>query len=197
MKRVLTGVFLIAVMVFAAMPAVAFSADPKVDKADATIKKLHELELLNQILPILMTKEQIRKILPEVEKARDKVKKTQELERQELAKLEAKVDSALKDAYDTGKVPTTEVIGEYIATFRKMIGARQLISSANADNVLEKMKETLNDGQLKALENALDPRISDPDLEVSKLTSAQKQLYFVKMILLDPLSYDILLKLSK
>ncbi len=177
--------------------AQSIPTETRIRRSSEILGKLRQLEILNQILPVVMTKEQIRQLLPTLEEVRATVRKTEELEYEEIAKLEARVDAALKEAYEIGKVPTQELFTDYLKTFARLSKARQLIADVNSGKVLAKLKEILNEGQLKLAENALTIPLSDPSQDPTKFDAEKKQLYFVKQILLDPMTYDILIKLSK
>lgn len=189
--------FLILLSLAAFSSAQSIPTETRIRRSSEILGKLRQIEILNQILPVVMTKEQIRQLLPTLEEVRATVKKTEELEYEEIAKLEARVDTALKEAYEIGKVPTQELFTDYLKTFARLSKARQLIADVNSGKVLAKLKEILNEGQLKLAENALTIPLSDPSQDPTKLDAEKKQLYFVKQILLDPMTYDILIKLSK
>lgn len=178
-------------------PMAMADTKPQGNTADIILKKIHELDLLNQILPALLTKDQIRALMPEIEKARDVVKKAEAAELEELKKLDAKIDPALKDAYAKGKVPDTKVLSEYWKTFAKMRQIRQALIDINTTNVTEVLKKHISEGQLAAIRNALNPGALDPSLDPAKMTDDEKVRFWVKYVLLDYASYDILIKLSK
>lgn len=198
MKKVFLAIALFS-CVFGSM-AVASAQTTKADagkRADEILAKVHELDLLNQLLPVLMTKEQMRKILPSVEKAREMVKATEKGEAEQLEKLAAKIDPVLKEAYEKNKVPSQEVLLEYAKTFVKLRVVRRSVIESNTTAVLEVVQKTLDKGQLAAARNALDPKLIDPSLDKEKMSDEEKMRFWVKVILLDPQTYTILLKLSK
>lgn len=166
-------------------------------KADEILMKMRQLDLLNQLLPVLMTKDQIKRILPQVEKARQTVRDAEKLEFDYLKKLEPKVDSALKDAFEKGKVPVVEMLKESYATLGMMSLRRQAIAEENTDLVLGVVEQTFNEGQIKAARNALTPNAIDPRLNPKEMDDKAKLRFWVKTILLDPLAYELLIKLGK
>lgn len=169
----------------------------RVKRSEEILKKIRETELLNQILPVLMTKEQIRKIIPEIEKAREVVRQTEAAELEVLKKLEPEVDAVLKDGYGKSKVPTREFFDQYDKEFKKMRVVRTQIILINSGKVMAVAKEVLNKGQLEAARKALSPTIFEADKDPKTLTDDEKLLMWVRVVLLDPQSYDILIKLSK
>lgn len=196
MKKVFLAIALFSCVLGSMANAQTTKADAG-KRADEILAKVHELDLLNQLLPVLMTKEQMRKILPSVEKAREMVKATEKGEAEQLEKLAAKIDPVLKEAYEKNKVPSQDVLLEYAKTFVKLRVVRRSVIESNTTAVLEVVQKTLDKGQLAAARNALDPKLIDPSLDKEKLSDDDKMRFWVKVILLDPQTYTILLKLSK
>lgn len=170
---------------------------------DATARKSAEifdkatrLDLLNQILPILLTKEQYREILPAIERSRQRVRETERLEAGELKKLEPKLDEALKDANEKGTVPPKELLTEVSNMLRKFGIARRLISDQNTQEVLDAFNRTANSGQKKAAANAISPKLFDPSAKPEEMKDEEKIRVFVREILLHPMAYEIMRKLS-
>lgn len=181
---------------FAVCFASAQSDGERAQKSAEIFEKATKLDLLNQILPLLFTKEQYRGILPAIEKAREAVRKTEQLEADELKKLESKLNVALKEANDEGKVPPRELLNEVSAALMKMSAARRVIADINVQTVLEAFNKTANAGQKKAAANALNPKLFNPSAKVDEMTDEDKLRVFVREILLHPLAYDIMRKLS-
>ncbi|MBL8039979.1 MAG: hypothetical protein JNM04_01400 [Chthonomonas sp.] len=196
MKKVFLAIALFSCVLGSMANAQTTKADAG-KRADEILAKVHELDLLNQLLPVLMTKEQMRKILPSVEKAREMVKATEKGEAEQLEKLAAKIDPVLKEAYEKNKVPSQDVLLEYAKTFVKLRVVRRSVIESNTTAVLEVVQKTLDKGQLAAARNALDPKLIDPSLDKEKMSDDDKMRFWVKVILLDPQTYTILLKLSK
>ncbi len=171
-------------------------SDERGKKADQVLAKVRQIDLLNQILPILMTKDQLDKILPVLEKARQAVKDQQRREYEQLVKLEPDLDKAIKDGNDKGLVPGTDVIKKVFVVFKAFAITRKAIADDNTVNVMAIVKATLNAGQIRSMQNALSPGTFDPSLDASKMTDDEKLKFFVQNILLDPAAYDTLVKLA-
>ena len=169
----------------------------KQKKLDSVSLKLKQLDLMNHILPILMTKDQLKQILPTVEKSRQKVKEAQAKEYEALVRFEKRIEEAHKQAMETNKTPGRALLDEIYKMFAEMSLRRELVAEENTDAVLEAMKKALNEGQLKAAANDLNPKLYDPSLEPEEMSMDTKLRFFVKQILLDPAAYDVLLMLSK
>lgn len=185
-----------------ALATAAFSAPAPFQKQpnpDATRigQKIRRLDLLNQILPVLFTKEQLEKLLPIIEKSRQQEADLEAVELKTMKAIEAEVDLAIKEGLEKQKVPSDEIQ----AKLRKMSEAFQLgrmvLLGTNTAKVLEFMKKELNEGQRKAAANAFDPRIFDPSADPSAMSDDDKLKNWIQLILLDGLSYELLLDLRK
>jgi len=176
------------------LAAPAYSAEPpEQDVASRILVKLRQLDLWNQILPVLMTKEQLSKLLPVIEKAREASKATEKIELDELKKLEAKLDGDLKDAKEKGLVTAKEKTTEYQRVLLALSKVREIMVKEQIETVLKSVEETLDEGQIKAATNSIQVA---GDKE-SKLTDRDKLRRWVGAVLLDPLAYDLLLDLKK
>lgn len=171
-------------------------ADPW-SKSEEVLAKVDQLNLLNQINPLVLTKEQVRKLLPPIEKARQKVRDIKKAEAEEMKKLEVKVDAALAAGIDKGSVPSPDLMKEINATFQAMRVRRDLIAQENAENVYAVFRTTLNAGQLKAAANSLNPKLFNPNFKPEEMKDEDRHLLFVREIMLHPGTYDLLVKLSK
>lgn len=170
--------------------------DATARKSGEIFDKATKVDLMNQILPILLTKEQYRDILPAVERSRQRVRETERLEAGELKKLEPKLDAALKEANEKGAVPPRELLTEVSTMIRKFGLARRIISDQNTQEVLDAFNKTTNSGQKKAAANALSPKLFDPSAKIEEMKDEDKLRVFIREILLHPMAYDIMRKLS-
>ncbi len=166
-------------------------------KADAAMEAIRKLDLLNQILPIVLTKEQVNQLLPVVEKARAKFRLTMQREAEELGKMQSRLDAAVKEATDNQKLPDKALLAEANKLINTLTLVRQVITEENTDLVLEQLKKTCNAGQLKTAANSLDPRYYGSTAKPAEVKEETKLRLFVREILLDALTYDLLLKMAK
>lgn len=171
--------------------------DERSKAADEILRKVRRLDLMNQILPLVLTKAQYAKVLPAIEKARAAVKKQEQVEYDFLSKLAPKIDKSLKEAVDQGKVPGNEVINQTWATFQTLGITRKAVADDNVDKVFDVLKSTLNAGQLKTAANTVNVKAFDPGADPKTMTDDAKVRIYVRLILLDPLAYDLLLQLSR
>lgn len=166
-------------------------------RSDAIMMKFRQIDLLNQLIPLALTKDQIEKLLPSVERARAKVRETEKDEAKTLTGYDKKVTDAINHCIEKGEPPSRDLLMELAVATKLMADNRSVIASENTEAVLKVFKETLNAGQLKAAENSLKPELFDPSLKADKMTSDDKLRFFIRDILLDPQAYDVLVRLDK
>lgn len=193
MKRIL---IVLSVVLAISGAALAQPAAEKAKQSAATLDKMRQIDLLNHVLPLVMTKEQIRKLLPVIEKARRDVRTQEDLEAKILAQYSAKVDKAVQDGIEKGDVPDKELLRELNAVIRTFTMQRAAIASDNTDMVLEVVKTTLNAGQMKAAGNSLDFKLYNPSIKTEEIKDEDRLKLYIREILLDPLAYDLLVKLQ-
>lgn len=163
----------------------------------AVLEKMRQIDLLNHLIPLVMTKDQIRKLLPVIEKARRDVKIQQDEEAKMLAQKAAAVDKAVKDGVDKGDVPDKQLIKELNAMIQFFTMKRRAIATDNVQMVFEVMKTAFNAGQLKAAGNSLNPKVfGDPGFKVEEMKDDDRLKFFIQEVMLDPLAYDILVKMQ-
>jgi hypothetical protein len=196
MKTVLR-LFLAALAGAAVVVAVSQVSPDKARRSDEILRKMRQIDLLNHILPVLLTKDQINRLLPAIERARSKVNTVQNEEANELIKFESKVDDAIAKGIQRELTPAKTLLIELNNNLTKFAFRRQLTGEENADMVLAVVKKELNAGQIKAMANSHDIAAFDPRVDVSKLTEDDKLKFFIKDVLLDPQAYDLLVKLAK
>jgi hypothetical protein len=188
----------LALLAVAAL-AVTAAAQPTAEQAkrsEEVLRKVRMLDLYNHILPVLITSDQARQILPAIEKARQRVRDIQKQEALDMAALESKLDSALKAATDTGQVPGRPILAEVQKLFRNFTLRRALAAEENAQVVAEVFKKTLNEGQRKAAANSLNLSLISPGMKVEEMTEDDKLHVYIREIILDPAAYDVLVAIS-
>lgn len=195
------GHFVAVIVAFAAFTG-AFAQQSLAEKerarrSDEIVKKARKIDILNQLLPVLLTKDQITTLLPELAKAREAVRKVEEAEYKSLIELEPKLDAAIKEGIDKQRVPKEEVLRAMLKTFHALAIVRDATVQANVEAVFEVVNKIFNDGQKAAARNALTPSLMDPTLDPKKMTDDQKLRFWVRVILLDRDSYDTLLEVVK
>lgn len=194
MVRVL--MLVMALVAATSVVAQPVSQEDRAKRSDEILKKMRQMELANQILPLVMTKEQLKQILPSIEKARANVRDLQNEEFETMRKFEERLDTAIKNATDKGQLPGQALLVEMNRLLMAFSLKRQAAASENVTTVLDVLNKTLNAGQLKAAANSLDLKLFDPSVKPEELTETVKVRFYVGQVLLDPLAYDLLVKMS-
>ncbi len=191
----------LAAVLCALLASFAVAGAPAIQSQEALAteigKKIRQLDLLNQILPVLMTKEQLKLLIPVVMKARNEERELSAKEFKMMVEKEAKVTAAIKEAKEKKLVPSRELVAELGQMYLAFSIGRQILIESQVENVRLAMEKHLNKGQIKAAANALNPKIFDPKADLDAITEAQKLKLWIRNILLDPLAYELLVDLSK
>lgn len=190
-------VFLAVLAAMSMTVALAQISPDKAKKSDEILKKARQLDLLNHLLPLVLTKAQINKLLVVVEKARARVDQIRLMEASDLLKYESKMDDAVSKGVNKDMVPAKSLLVELNKLFTAFAVRRAIAAGENADEVLAVFKKELNEGQRKAAMNSHDFKAFDPNVDVSKLTDDDKLKFYIKDVVLDPYAYDLMIKMSK
>lgn len=194
----MTRILLSFALCFALVGGASAQVTPKGDKSDQINQKMHEVDLLLQILPLLLRKDQLNdKILPAIEKTRATFRKELEYEDGELAKLEAGLDEAIDGAYSKGAYPARKMTTEVADKTYKLGLQRQIIVSSMTEDMIDMLNTTLDAGQKKVLLGSFDPKFIDPTAKPETVTDDKKMHFFVQRVFLDPTTYEILKKLAR
>lgn len=192
MKKILLSVLAIAT-VFSASFA---QTTPAPDKDSEFQKNAAKIDMLYFFLPLAMTKDQLRQILPVIEKYRQDCRKVEKIESEEMAKLNAEVDAAVKAGLTEGKVPSNELRSKISTMFRKFDISRNLNDQVYADKLYEVCMKVWNSGQKKVAAQSLDPKSIDPSLKPDQMKEEEKVKLFIEQFMMSPAAYDVLSKLS-
>lgn len=186
----------LAVLVFgtsiAGAPVMQRKPNPE---ADRIAFKIRRIQILDQLLPVLMTKSQIKALLPVIERSRQKELDLEKKELQEMKEFEPEIDKELNRAIKEQKVATDEFARKYLKLVNAFTLGRQILVGGSSADVLAKMKEVLNEGQLKTAELSLDPRLFG-EKDPANMSSDAKLKMWIGEVLLDRASYDLLVDMS-
>lgn len=166
-------------------------------KSDATILKIRQIDMLNQLLPLGMKKDQYSPMLLAIEKCRANEKKIKEAEDVELAKLDADLDAAVKNAIEKGQYPPHAMEVHAANVINAMGVVRQYAINENVDTLYTAAKATFDEGQMTVMEKSLDVDKMDPSAKKEATDKPGKIRFFLRQIFLDPVTYDLLIKLQK
>ncbi|HXH60366.1 MAG TPA: hypothetical protein VNI20_03315 [Fimbriimonadaceae bacterium] len=195
MKRRIVLILVFALAIAAVAPA-QLTADQKAN-SDRILTKVRKLDMYNQVLPVLFTKDQIKAILPVLEEHRANASNQEMDENKMMLGWEKDLDEQLKRCKDKGEMPKPEVLNMANIYFKVFAMKRKAIVDDAVEKLKEVLKDKCNDGQLKAAENALDPRNYVPDADPAKMTDDEKLDMWIRLVLIDKNTYDILVDLSK
>jgi hypothetical protein len=191
--------FLICISLLIALAAAAVAQPISTErgkKSDEIFLKLRKIDLLNQILPMLLTKDQINKLLPAIEQARAKMKLVLTSEDEELAKLQSRVDETYEKAIEKGEYPPKDFLTAVSNKTREMGQKRQFALIEMVEAVTKVVESTLNEGQRKAMINSFTPAFIDPSKKPDELSDSTKMRFFVERVLLDPLTRELLIEIA-
>lgn len=166
-------------------------------RADATLALFDQVDALGKLLPLVLTKAQIRDILPAIEKARAKELEIKLLDADEIAKLDAESAKAVQAGVEGGIYPGKELQGRISKVTGALALRRQIAFGEMVDTVHEALVKTMDAGQLKVMASLLKPDSYDPRLKPATMSETEKQKFFVRIVFLNGTAYDLLLRMSK
>lgn len=175
--------------------AVAQQAKTDPYKVQSILDTLAEIDSANQVLPLLLTKDQIKKLLPVLEKCRNNVRNQQKKEADRLKELRVEADKIDAEAIK-GLVPSQEFLDKVDRLFKKFDNERTGVTIANGLILRDALKDILNDGQRKAAIGVVDKIFNAQDKKWEEGTPDLKLQYFALSVLMGDRTYDLLTKLS-
>lgn len=190
--------FVCFLLLFTACSFTVAQSDQDKEKAIFELRtKVHQLELYNMILPVVMTKDQLKTVLKVIEKCRSKSRDLVDKEYKNTRTLISEVDDAINAAATKGEVPSQKLIDQLFSASTIAAGLNKAQGDENTDDVYSVVMGTLNKGQIQAMANSLSPKefpelLKNPD----EVTQEQKVKIFCRAVLLDPDAYQVLVKLS-
>ena len=167
------------------------------EESDQILMKIRQMELYNQLLPVLFKPDEARAFLPILERHRAEARKIERSEHKMLRPLEIDLDRVIKEAKEKGKIPDPKVMLHAFNLFRTFAMKRKAQLDGAAEELIRTMRQTLNEGQVRAAMNAFNPQEFDPTLDPEKMTEDEKLALWVKVVLMDSLAYDIMLGFSR
>ncbi len=166
-------------------------------RADLTLRRFNEIDVLGKLVPVILTKPQIRALLPALEKARALELDVRLKDAAEIEKLDAEATKAVEAGVNGGVYPSKELQNKIIKITGALAIRRQLALGEMVDLVYDACVKNLDAGQLKVMANTLKPEAYDPRFKSATMSEADKGKFFVRIVLLDGITYDLLLRMSK
>lgn len=167
------------------------------EESERILIKIQQMELYDQLLPVLFKPDEARAFLPVLERHRAEVRKMRLSEHKMLRPLEIDLDRVIKEAQEKGNVPDPKVMKKALDLFRVFAMFRKALLDDTAEELISTMRQTLNEGQIRAAMNAFNPKEFDPTLDPETMTEDEKLALWVKVVLMDSLAYDIMLGFSR
>jgi len=164
--------------------------------SDRIEQNIHKLDLMVQIVPLLLTKDQFPDLLTGIENARQRQRDELKQEDQDLADLDQEVSKAIDDATQNGKAPSKAVLDDINKKYQVASTRRTMIGEKMVGDVYSLIGTKLNEGQRKAMAASF-PASAMGNFKPEDVTEAVKIRYFIRMVLLDPAAYPLLLEMSK
>lgn len=195
MKKHLLALFAV-LSIFVCLAHAQSDAD-KDEFSRQTFTKIRKIDLLFNILPVLYTKDQINKLLPALERAHTVNRETLDNEYDDYKGVDKLCDKSISDAIQQNILPTRQQRAELSNLLYKQEVRRQVTILKNVANIKEVFDKVMSDSQKKAAANSLDPRTFDPKAKPDEMTQDQKIEVYVREILLDQLTYDLLVERAK
>ncbi len=195
MKRIIFCLSLC--MAIATLGLAQSKSDARAKHSGEILTKSRKIDLLNQIIPILLTKKQMNAILGALEVVNAEVEKTEQVEFDTMAKLEGELDTTIQAGIEKNQVPPKAFTDKLARTFNALEIHRQLIMGNNIEKVRDVLNATLNSGQKAAAANAIDATYFDPSLKPADLTQKVKLDMYIRVVLLDPRTYSMLTEMFK
>lgn len=184
-----------ALLLFAALLTLAPAAPAQTKLTP--LAKIKQLDLYNQILPVLLTPSQIKALLPAIEKAQESEKKLIKTEAEEMKAMEARIDTALAAAREKGEVPSRELQQDIHKMFADFRMRRLALTIDSADALLAILEKELDKGQLAVVTNSINPAELAPGRKPEDVTDSERRRGWVRIVLLDPAAYDLLVEMSR
>jgi hypothetical protein len=180
-------------------PASAIPATPATPVTEklSTDEKVQRLALLNQLLPLLLTRDQIRQLLPALEKARASIQAQVVVEQKRLEAIAPIVDRLYSEAMEDGAVPSQEEIAKIDAVYAELTKGRDDVLKKAAQDILIALQTILTESQRTVMANSLDLARYAPNTDPDSVPNELKILTYVHMVLLNPMTYDILVEMNR
>jgi hypothetical protein len=155
------------------------------------------MDILIKLVPLALTKAQYPDVLLGIEKARQVERDTLKEEDTDLAGLDPTVSSVIDNAVQKGIYPPRDIQQKVADSLQAMRNRRLTARYKMVNLVWDQVKTKLNDGQIKAMAGSFSDQFVNPTAKPGELTQDVKVRFFIDQVMLDPLTYDLLVEMSK
>lgn len=160
------------------------------------IDKLAQIDKANQILPMVLTKAQLQKLLPKIERCRDNIRNQEKKEADRLKAMAADIDKVHAEAAK-GVVPSHDFLNRVSSVYAQFEQERTGVKAANAMIMNEAIDQILDAGQKKRIHSIVDKVFNAKTQKWEDATEGEKLTYFALSVLLDDDAYQFLVKLNQ
>lgn len=200
-KNLRLGAALVAagslIAILAAQSAPHENKIPKaIEDSNKVFYNISRLNTVKFVLPLLLKKKQINDLLTSMEKVRATEGKMREAEAIALLKIDPEITAAVNAALEKGTYPNRELQQKILKTQDNIINIRRAIVDGNVEELYSTCKKTLDEGQLKSM-GAIDANSFSPGIKTEGWSDEDKQRFYVRTVLLDGLTYELLKKMYK
>ena len=173
------------------------NAGSNIEKGELVFRRIASIDIMLKLLPVSYTKDQMNQLLTILEKCRAKEKEIRELDAVELLKVDKKIETALTGAIETTAYPSNEFKDQIYKLTSAIAIRRQIATNEMVDDIYAGMKKFLNAGQIKAISNLIDPKYGNGTENPSKMSEEERIRFYIKGIMLDGTTYELLKKMVK
>jgi hypothetical protein len=166
-------------------------------QSDRVLAKVRKLEIMNQVLPLLLTPDQAKLFLPILEKHRGEADRLEVDEHKLVLTLEKDLDAQIKTSGETGAMPDEAVMKNVLVHFRMFSLRRKSLLDDTALKLMALMKEKLNAGQVRAAANSFSPAVFGLEVDKETITEDKRLDYWIRLVLMDNDAYPVMVELSK
>ena len=157
-------------------------------KTTAIMLKIHQLGLLQRILPLNLNEKELDAILDSIDTTREAVRKTERNEYRVLKVHEPAVEAAIANGLSKDEVPDDKLTMAIQKDFALLQVTRQIVAAGNIEAVYKVVQKVCDSGQKNLMANG-----SSLPATASK---GQKIRDFISSFLMDPSAYVLLTKLD-
>lgn len=181
-------ILLLAGMILA--PALARSQSLSSDgqKTTAIMLKIHQLGLLQRILPLNLNEKELDAILDSIDTTREAVRKTERNEYRVLKSHEPAVEAAIANGLSKDEVPDDKLTMAIQKDFALLQVTRQIVAAGNIEAVYKVVNNVCDSGQKNLMANGSSLPATD--------SKGKKIRDFISSFLMDPSAYVLLTKLD-
>lgn len=190
--------YLIAILAAAViMTGASLQQVSKNDKygINPVMDKLAQIDKANQILPLLLTKDQIKQLLPKIERCRENIRNQEKKEADRIKVLGPDADKVYNETLK-GIVPSQDFLSKTRSLFDQFAQERNGVKAANSIILIEAMDQIFDRGQKQRIIGVVDKVFNERSMKWESGTEGEKLSFFALNVLLDDDGYQFLVKLG-